>query len=171
MGVRPITGAVGGDGGRPMTAVRAAGFSSAANRGWKILSLKITFLITWSITRSHKYVFKLSNIRKWRRAFVFRFCVWSSWASSQNGSASSWDESGRQVNVSYRGEDGLVISYLLTSVNRCFSPEEKIKMMEKQVNTLIEESCLAASRGEFQLVSTQTTNIVKVLLLKKYVFF
>ena len=73
------------------------------------------------------------------------------------------------MNLSYRDEDGLVISYLLTSVNRCFSPEEKIKMMEKQVNTLIEESCLAASRGEFQLVSPQTTNIVNVLLLKKYV--
>ena len=31
------------------------------------------------------------------------------------------------------------------------SPEEKIKQLEKKVNELIEESCFAASRGEFQL--------------------
>ena len=75
------------------------------------------------------------------------------------------------MNVSYRDEERLRVSYTLTNENRLFSPEEKIKMMEKQVNTLIEESCLAASRGEFQLVSPQTTNLVNVLLLKKYVFF
>jgi len=32
------------------------------------------------------------------------------------------------------------------------SPEEKLKLFEKKVNELIEESCLAASRGENQLV-------------------
>ena len=30
-----------------------------------------------------------------------------------------------------------------------FSPEEKIKVLEKKVNELIEESCVAASHGEF----------------------
>ena len=34
-----------------------------------------------------------------------------------------------------------------------FSPEEKIKALEKKVNELIEESCLANGRGEFQVVS------------------
>lgn len=33
-----------------------------------------------------------------------------------------------------------------------FSPEDKIKAMEKSVNELIEESCFAASRGENQVV-------------------
>lgn len=32
------------------------------------------------------------------------------------------------------------------------SPEEKIKALEKKVNELIEESCFANSRGEYQLV-------------------
>lgn len=32
-------------------------------------------------------------------------------------------------------------------------PEEKIKQLEKKVNELIEESCFASSRGEFQVVS------------------
>ena len=34
------------------------------------------------------------------------------------------------------------------------SPEEKLKLFEKKVTELIEESCLAASRGELQLVSS-----------------
>lgn len=34
------------------------------------------------------------------------------------------------------------------------SPEEKLKLFEKKVTELIEESCLAASRNELQLVST-----------------
>lgn len=33
-----------------------------------------------------------------------------------------------------------------------FSPEEKIKILEKKVNDLIEESCLAHARGDLQLV-------------------
>ena len=33
------------------------------------------------------------------------------------------------------------------------SPEEKIKLLEKKINELIEESCFAASRNEHQLVS------------------
>ena len=33
-----------------------------------------------------------------------------------------------------------------------YSPEDKIKAMEKKVNELIEESCFAASRGEYQVV-------------------
>jgi hypothetical protein len=32
------------------------------------------------------------------------------------------------------------------------SPEEKIKQMEKKVNELIEESCIACGRGEMELV-------------------
>lgn len=32
-----------------------------------------------------------------------------------------------------------------------FSPEEKIKSLERRVMGLIEESCLAASRGEIRL--------------------
>uniref|UniRef100_A0AAY4DSI9 Intraflagellar transport 88 homolog n=1 Tax=Denticeps clupeoides TaxID=299321 RepID=A0AAY4DSI9_9TELE len=37
------------------------------------------------------------------------------------------------------------------------SPEEKIKILEKKVNDLIEESCLAQSRGDLQLVSCRKT--------------
>jgi len=33
-----------------------------------------------------------------------------------------------------------------------YSPEEKVKQMEKKVNELIEESCFANDRGEFPLV-------------------
>ena len=33
------------------------------------------------------------------------------------------------------------------------SPEDKIRQLEKKVNELIEESCMANSRGEFQTVS------------------
>lgn len=32
------------------------------------------------------------------------------------------------------------------------SPDEKLKLFEKKVMELIEESCLAATRGELQLV-------------------
>ena len=32
------------------------------------------------------------------------------------------------------------------------SPEEKVKQLEKKVNELIEESCLANEAGDFQLV-------------------
>ena len=35
-----------------------------------------------------------------------------------------------------------------------FSPEEKIRQLEKKVNELIEESCFANSRGELPLVNT-----------------
>lgn len=38
---------------------------------------------------------------------------------------------------------------ILFSLN---SPEEKIKQMEKKVNELIEESCIAYGRGEIRLV-------------------
>lgn len=44
------------------------------------------------------------------------------------------------------------------SYNKCmfacviYSPEEKVKQMEKKVNELIEESCFANDRGEFPLV-------------------
>ena len=34
-------------------------------------------------------------------------------------------------------------------------PEEKNKLLEKNVNDLIEESCLAHGRGDLQLVSSQ----------------
>jgi len=33
-----------------------------------------------------------------------------------------------------------------------FSPEEKVKQLEKKVNELIEESCIANDRGELALV-------------------
>lgn len=39
-----------------------------------------------------------------------------------------------------------------------FSPEEKIKIMEKKVNDLIEESCLAHARGDLQQVGLFAIN-------------
>ena len=40
----------------------------------------------------------------------------------------------------------------LLEIEYVFSPEEKIRQLEKKVNELIEESCFANSRGEFSLV-------------------
>lgn len=40
-----------------------------------------------------------------------------------------------------------LIEYLL-----CYSPEEKIRQLEKKVNELIEESCFANSTGDLSLV-------------------
>lgn len=34
----------------------------------------------------------------------------------------------------------------------CYSPEEKIRQLEKKVNELIEESCFANSTGDLSLV-------------------
>jgi hypothetical protein len=42
-----------------------------------------------------------------------------------------------------------VLGFSNEVVGLSFSPEEKIKQLEKKVNELIEESCLANSRGEF----------------------
>ena len=42
--------------------------------------------------------------------------------------------------------------YLVLFILTC-SPEEKVRKMEKKVNELIEESCFAHERGDFQLVS------------------
>ncbi|KAF6032812.1 IFT88 [Bugula neritina] len=81
---RPITGAVAGDGARPMTAVRGAGYSSNPK-----------------------------NVDT---------------SGSGQGAAPPLES---------KSED---------------SPEEKLKLFEKKVIELIEESCLAASRGEPQLV-------------------
>ncbi|KAA0195074.1 Intraflagellar transport protein 88 [Fasciolopsis buskii] len=81
-----------GDGGRPMTSVRAAGYSSIGRR-----------------------------------------------ISTTMGSGTNWPagqmlaESGQAPPLEVRSED---------------SPEEKIKIMEKRVNQLIEESCILANRGE-----------------------
>ncbi|TPP59826.1 Intraflagellar transport protein 88 [Fasciola gigantica] len=81
-----------GDGGRPMTSVRAAGYSSMGRR-----------------------------------------------LSTTMGGGGNWSagqmtaESGPAPPLEVRSED---------------SPEEKIKVMEKRVNQLIEESCILASRGE-----------------------
>jgi intraflagellar transport protein 88 len=85
MGVRPITGAQDG-GARPMTAVRAAGYTSAAARGG----------------------FDPLN-------------------QGAKGPAPPLEQ---------KQED---------------SPEAKNKLLERKVNTLVEESCLASSRGQFQL--------------------
>ncbi|XP_030642032.1 intraflagellar transport protein 88 homolog isoform X2 [Chanos chanos] len=83
---RPMTGAVQDGAARPMTAVRAAGYSSAVARG------------------------------------------------------STFDPLGQSKGpappLEAKNED---------------TPEEKIKIMEKKVNDLIEESCLAHSRGDLQL--------------------
>lgn len=48
-----------------------------------------------------------------------------------------------------------VASFACISINlKCdsYSPEEKIRQLEKKVNELIEESCFANSRGEMSLV-------------------
>ena len=45
------------------------------------------------------------------------------------------------------GTNLMVIFHLIST-----SPEEKIKQMEKKVNELIEESCVACGRGEMELV-------------------
>jgi intraflagellar transport protein 88 len=84
MGVRPITGAQ--DGARPMTAVRAAGYTSGAARG--------TF-------------------------------------DPMNQGAK-----GPAPPLEQKPED---------------SPEAKHKLLERKVNNLVEESCVASSRGQFQL--------------------
>jgi len=34
----------------------------------------------------------------------------------------------------------------------CFSAEAKVKLQERRVNTLVEQSCLASSSGEFRTV-------------------
>lgn len=41
-----------------------------------------------------------------------------------------------------------------------YSPEEKVKQMEKKVNELIEESCFANDRGEYPLVRETHPDIV-----------
>ncbi|KAK3576957.1 hypothetical protein CHS0354_005962 [Potamilus streckersoni] len=85
---RPITGAIGQDGqARPMTAVRAAGYTSAGNRGSGFDPLN----------------------------------------QASKGPAPPLEP---------KPED---------------SPEEKIRQLEKKVNELIEESCFANSRGEYNL--------------------
>ena len=56
----------------------------------------------------------------------------------------------------------LLLTYVLTTVVSAYhgitcllvavSPEAKVKLQERRVNSLVEESCLASSRGEFKLV-------------------
>ncbi len=48
----------------------------------------------------------------------------------------------------------------------CSSPEEKIKALEKKVNELIEESCFANSRGEYQLVYFYINPTLHILVSK-----
>lgn len=45
------------------------------------------------------------------------------------------------------------------------SPEEKIAYLEKKVSELIEESCLANSRGELQLVSVFFSPSISLIYL------
>lgn len=40
-----------------------------------------------------------------------------------------------------------------------FSPEEKIRQLEKKVNELVEESCIANSCGDLKLVSLEGLTI------------
>lgn len=49
-----------------------------------------------------------------------------------------------------------------------YSPEEKIRQLEKKVNELIEESCFANSRGELQLVSVVLCRIEMLIRLSYY---
>ena len=51
----------------------------------------------------------------------------------------------------------------------CCRPEEKIKLLEKKINELIEESCFAASHGEHQLVKLLLLSFICQLM--KYVSF
>ena len=87
MGARPITGAQQDGVARPMTAVRAVGYSSHGNRA----------------------------------------AGFDPMGQANRGPAPPLEQ---------KNED---------------TPEEKIKQLEKKVNELIEESCFAASRGEYQL--------------------
>lgn len=38
----------------------------------------------------------------------------------------------------------------------CYSPEEKVSLLEKQVMELIEESCFAAERSDLQMVNNNS---------------
>ena len=51
-----------------------------------------------------------------------------------------------------RGKVGKIIPSFTCFLCLIYSPEEKVKQMEKKVNELIEESCFANDRGEFPLV-------------------
>ena len=63
MGVRPITGAVGGEGGRPMTAVRAAGFTSQPGRGNYVLVYQYNYFRCAKISDSNiQYIQRSNNV-------------------------------------------------------------------------------------------------------------
>lgn len=63
--------------------------------------------------------------------------------------------------------EGLLLSYCVFTwlpsiihLDLVYSPEEKVKQMEKKVNELIEESCFANDRGEYPLVRETHPDIV-----------
>ena len=58
----------------------------------------------------------------------------------------------------------LMQSYLVYCWKTC-SPEAKNKLLERKVNSLVEESCMASSRGEFQLVSECKTIKLNIVII------
>lgn len=55
-----------------------------------------------------------------------------------------------KLNLIYTISDGMIQNILRFFFN---SPEEKIRQLEKKVNELVEESCIANSCGDLKLVS------------------
>lgn len=55
-----------------------------------------------------------------------------------------------ELNLIYTVSDGMIQNILGFFFN---SPEEKIRQLEKKVNELVEESCIANSCGDLKLVS------------------
>lgn len=55
-----------------------------------------------------------------------------------------------ELNLIYTISDGMIQNILGFFFN---SPEEKIRQLEKKVNELVEESCIANSCGDLKLVS------------------
>lgn len=51
-------------------------------------------------------------------------------------------------------------AFIIIHLGSLYSPEEKVKQMEKKVNELIEESCFANDRGEYPLVRETHPDIV-----------
>jgi len=49
----------------------------------------------------------------------------------------------------------------------CVSAEARVKLQERRVNNLVEESCLASARGEFQLVCMSVCLSVCLRLLSR----
>lgn len=58
----------------------------------------------------------------------------------------------------------MMISYYIRRI------EEKIKQLERAVNLLIEESCLASAKGEHKLVRTCELHVLIMWKLKNSLF-